>query len=423
MSVELADRPVASPTPAPLAKSSVATHALSTGVYDRLIPEWLALFERDAQASAWQHPRVVMAECRCLPLASREPLLIGCRREEELTGAAILLPKSIGTRQAGALGPGWNLNGYRLVGSRLMNAKRSATTDDELWRATLDAVSRQDADFLLIEDLDQCSPLTERLRDTLPAGWKAFVPNGWQARLRIRFPEDGHGYWDQFSKKTLATFRRKLKKFGATRLERITHADQVPDFLAKAHDISRQTWQSRRLGLRIRNSDAERSSLTALADAGLLRSYLWYSNGEPAAFCLGNQAHGVFNYEEVGYATRFARFSPGQMLIVQMINDLLDHDRPVWFDFGGGDADYKRMFANHLSDSGTVWLTPPTWKACVSLCWIQSGRTLTQTIRRTMATLGLATRVRQWIRYGGRPSPTGTEKRPAQTVAEEEEPT
>jgi CelD/BcsL family acetyltransferase involved in cellulose biosynthesis len=223
--------------------------------------------------------------------------------------------------------------------------------------------------------------------------------------LRIRFPEQGLDYWNQFSKKTLSTFRRKLKKFGDARLERITQPEQVREFLALAHEISRQTWQSRRLGLRIRNNDAERASLSALADAGLLRSYLWFANGEPAAFCVGNQAQGVFNYEEVGYATKFAKFSPGQMLVVQLIEDLLAHDRPEWFDFGGGDADYKRMFANHTSESGTVWVTPPTWKARASLGWIQCGRTLKQTARRTIATLGLATRVRQWIRYGGTPSP------------------
>lgn len=386
---------------------TLVTHSLRPFVADAVSEEWQALFDRDAGASTWQHPQSVMTECEHLAASPLEPLLIGCGNDDELFGAAILLPKTIRTSQAGALGPGWKLNGYRLVGGRFLNAEQALSIDQQLWSATLKTVSSRHADFLLIEDLDQQSSLANQVLNSLPAGWNVFVPNGRQARLRIQFPE-GLEYWNQFSKKTLGTFRRKLKKFGETRLERITSGDQVPEFLAQAHEISRQTWQSRRLGLRIRNNEAERASLSALANAGLLRSYLWLSNGEPAAFCVGNQAHGVFNYEEVGYATKFARFSPGQMLVVQMIEDLLAHDRPECFDFGGGDADYKRMFANHTSESGTVWVTPPAWKARASLGWIQCGRALKQTARRTIATLGLATRVRQWIRYGGTPTPAAT---------------
>lgn len=407
MTVELPDPPTLPACEiAPPQTLTFTTHALRPSVSDMLSADWQTLFDRDARGSAWQHPQSVVTECQHLSASPLEPLLIGCGNGGELLGAAILLPKTILTSQAGALGPGWKLNGYRLVGGRFLNSEQVPSVDRQLLSATLDAVGSRRADFLLIEDLDQQSPLADQVLSDLPAGWNVFVPNGRQARLRIRFPAQGDEYWNQFSKKTLGTFRRKLKKFGDARLERITSADQVPEFLAQAHEISRQTWQSRRLGLRIRNNDAERASLSALAEAGLLRSYLWFSNGEPAAFCVGNQAHGVFNYEEVGYATKFAKFSPGQMLIVQMIEDLLAHERPEWFDFGGGDADYKRMFANHTSESGTVWVTPPAWKARASLGWIQCGRALKQTARRAIATLGLATRVRQWIRYGGAPTPT-----------------
>lgn len=399
MSVELAEPPIA------LAASAhhhvVRRHTLCSTRDSTLLAEWRMLFTQDEHASAWQHPQSVLAECAQQSASRRPPAFIGCYESENLVGAAVLLPKSIRTNQAGAFGLGWKLDGYRLVGGRMLNIAQTPNVDRDVWRETLKFVRQQSADFLLIEDLDHESPLAQQVHQELPRDWRLFVPNGQQARLRIQFLESGDGYWDQFSKKTLSTFRRKLKKFGETRLERITHADQVSEFLARAHDISKQTWQSRQLGLRVKNNDAERASLTALAEAGLLRSYLWHYHGEPAAFCLGNQAHGTFHYEEVGYATKFARFSPGQMLVVQMIEDLLAHDRPQCFDFGGGDADYKRMFANHTSESGTVWVTPPTWKARGSLAWIQACRGMKQAARRAISTLGFATRVRQWIRYGG----------------------
>lgn len=409
MSTALSDPPRALPIASATSpeRRVVRRHALRTTQDSTLLAEWRMLFAQDSRACAWQHPQSVCAEAEHLSPSRLQSAFLGCYESENLVGAAILLPKSIRTNQAGAFGPGWCLHGYRLVGGRMLNVAQSSGVDRELWNESLKFVQQQSADFLLIEDLDRESSLARQVQEELPRDWRLFVPSGRQARLRIQFPESGDGYWEQFSKKTLSTFRRKLKKFGKTRLERIVHADQVPEFLACAHEISKQTWQSRQLGLRVRNSDAERASLAALAEAGLLRCYLWHSNGEPAAFCIGNQAHGTFNYEEVGYATKFARFSPGQMLVVQMIEDLLAHNRPRWFDFGGGDADYKRMFANHVSESGTVWVTPPTWKARGSLAWIQSCRGLKRTVRRTISTLGLATRVRQWIRYGGQRSDGG----------------
>ncbi|HET6425055.1 MAG TPA: GNAT family N-acetyltransferase, partial [Planctomycetaceae bacterium] len=183
-------------------------------------------------------------------------------------------------------------------------------------------------------------------------------------------------------------------------LERITAVSDVPRFLGAAHRISLQTWQSRQFGLRVRNNDEERELLTILASEGLLRSYLWYSNGEPIAFTVGNQDKGCFHYEEVGYMTSHARYSPGQMMLVQLIDDLLTTNRPDWFDFGGGDADYKQIFANHESRSGTLWLWPPTWSNVATVNYIRGCRRLRHGVRRAVVNSGLATRARQWVRYG-----------------------
>jgi CelD/BcsL family acetyltransferase involved in cellulose biosynthesis len=140
--------------------------------------------------------------------------------------------------------------------------------------------------------------------------------------------------------------------------------------------------------------------LTILAREGLLRCYLWSANGEPIAFTVGNQDKGAFHYEEVGYMTAHAQFSPGQMMLVQMIDDLLTTNRPEWFDFGGGDADYKQVFANHESQSGTLWLWPPIWSNVATVNYIRGCRILRHSVRRVVVNSGFAQRARQWVRYG-----------------------
>jgi len=116
---------------------------------------------------------------------------------------------------------------------------------------------------------------------------------------------------------------------------------------------------------------------------------------------IGHQDKGCFHYEEVGYATSFAKFSPGQMLLVQVLDDLWEHDRPAWFDFGGGEADYKQFFSNHESRSGTIWLFPPTGTNRVAVGYLRACLAARYWGRWAVVSSGWGNRARQWLRYGG----------------------
>jgi len=86
----------------------------------------------------------------------------------------------------------------------------------------------------------------------------------------------------------------------------------------------------------------------------------------------------------------------------------LSHDPPQTFDFGGGDAEYKRQFANHESRSGTVWLVPPTWRAGLTLTYLKGCRQLKAAARAIVHACGLATKARQWIRRRKPQQPVAT---------------
>jgi hypothetical protein len=270
-----------------------------------------------------------------------------------------------------------------------------------LTAAALDHVQAADARFLLVEDVDVDSPLSTAMDAAAGQSWLRHRHAGVQPRRRILLPSTKDEYWSRFSKKTLSTLRRKLRKFGQTRLERITDVAHVLRFLEIAHEISLQTWQTRQFGLRVRNDAAELEAFAALAEHGLLRSYLWFSNDAPAAFLLGLQDKGTYHYEEVGYATPFAKHSPGLVMLVQVLDDVLERDRAERFDFGGGDADYKRLFSNCASESGTVWLFPPRWGNRASVGYLQLCTTARRWARHAVAVSGWAQRARQRVRYGG----------------------
>ncbi|HVH43184.1 MAG TPA: GNAT family N-acetyltransferase [Labilithrix sp.] len=358
---------------------------------------WKDLFEADAEAYTLQHPDWVLAESH----TEGSCLLLQEWSGDRLAALGVLLPKTLSTRKVSGPGLSWTLRGLRLAGNRFLQREKNDQQLTQLLDRAREQVIATRSDFLLIEDLERNAALARACEAAEADGFRVFAPKGWQPRLKIDLPKTADEYWKKFSGKTRSTFRRKLKKFGTTRLQKVSRADEVAGFLAHAHEISKQTWQTRQLGLRVRNEGGELVQLEAAARAGLLRSYLWFVNDLPAAFLIGNQAHGVFNYEEVGYATAFAKNSPGQMMLLQVLDELFSVDTPHLFDFGGGDAEYKRMFSNHQSESGTIWLVPPGVRLRLILGYLKTYAKATQEARRRIAGSPWAMRLRQRVRYGG----------------------
>lgn len=366
---------------------------------------WRTLFESDRAAQITQHPDYVLTELRFAQTPPRCPAcLVTVRRGENVVAAAVLVPKSIGGEKK--FGPAWNLSGYRLAGGRCLGDESNDVRD-----ALLSAVRQQlvdaRADFLLIEDLDASDPLLKQMkahRERLTL----FRPAPAQTRHRIVFPESFDEWWSGFSSKTRNTLKRKVKAFGEARLERITQPEQVPDFLVHARAISEKSWQTELLGLRIRNDERELHLFHGLASEGALRSYLLWQGERPVSFCIGTQFNGLFNYEEVAYDRDVSRSSPGQVLVLKMLEDLFAEDSPRVLDFGGGDAEYKRQFGNVVSESGPVWLLRPGLKSQLIRAYFAGRQALSRSLRGVLGAAGWWPRLRQWSRRGLLNRDTGT---------------
>jgi CelD/BcsL family acetyltransferase involved in cellulose biosynthesis len=369
---------------------------------------WCELFDRDPQALIAQHPEHLLSQ-------SAEDVVLGeVTRDGQVIALAVLAAKSVTLRRAGGFGPNISLRGYRLVGNRLLGVADPPLTR-QLLAACAHFAREQRATYLLIEDLERSDPLFAAAESLARDGFRLFSPTGLQERLKIEFPPSPADYWAKFSSKTRNTFKRKQKKIGATRLVRVTEPEQVGDFLVTAHEISKRTWQSDQLGLRIQNNDTELRFFTVLATQRSLRSYLLFVDEQPAAFLFGTQHKGLFSYEEVGYAREFADRSPGQVLLLQVLEDLLKDAPPRVFDFGGGAADYKQLFATSASTSGSVWLVPPGVRPQLWLAYLRGCRSLDRCARAIANKLGATTLLRQLIRgkhaaartQGGTPQTNG----------------
>ena len=352
---------------------------------------WFELFERDPASRLSQHPDLLFAE------SNAEVVLCLARQAGQVVALGILAAKSIRMRQAGGFGFKTRLHGLRLVGNRMLGTADELLTK-QLLAACATYAREHHAMFLMIEDLERHDPLFAAAESLRQDGFGLFSPTGIQERLKIEFPTPPTDYWTKFSSKTRNTFRRKQKKIGATSLVRISQPVQVPEFLEAAHTISKRTWQSEKLGLRIQNNEQELHFFVELAMRQSLRSYLLFVDNKPAAFLIGTQHNGLFSYEEVGYDREFADRSPGQVLLLQVLDDLLGDNPPRVFDFGGGAADYKQLFATTTSASGTLWLVPPGVRPQLCLAYLRACRFVDRTARAVAKKLGATTLLRQLIR-------------------------
>jgi hypothetical protein len=374
---------------------SVSTHEIDDVVFTRFTTEyqtWRSLFEADAHARISQHPDVVLTELRYADEAHpRSPVFVECRRAEAIRCAAILVPKSIGGEKK--FGPAWNLKGYRLAGNRFLG---EATEEEQ--QTLLAEVGRvltsTNADFLLVEDVESSDRLLSMI-DGNESGIRLFRPTPAQRRLKIEFPESHDAYWAAFTSKSRCKLRRKVKHFGECRLERIERPDQVAHFLEQAAKISKNSWQRDLLGDRIANDDAELELFAKLAIEGALRSYLLWKGDEAISFSIATQHKGVLMYEETAYDRRFVDTSPGQILLMKILEDLFEHDPPKLFDFGNGDAEYKRTFGNFESESGNIWLLRPGLRSRLIVAYLNGRRRFTQGLRGLLAKTGLL----EWVRH------------------------
>lgn len=251
---------------------------------------------------------------------------------------------------------GWSrklrLQGVRVVGNQFIGDESQI---DRFLDALKEWMRAHDTPCVLFEDVDTESALWTALTNASKHRLRVERPTVPQPHWWIRFPETPSDYFKQFTQFHYKSWRRVMKKSGVE-VERYCSPDEVSRFLCAAQDVSRNSWQGKVLGVRISDSDDHRRYYQSVARAGALRSYLLRRDGQPVAFAVAVQFNGHFLYEETGYDQRFSKIAPGRSLLLSVIDDLIAHDTPKVFDFGSGDAEYKRNFGTHHTMSGPVLL-------------------------------------------------------------------
>jgi hypothetical protein len=321
---------------------------------------WQRLAGRESSARIEQHPDCVLRE---LPhcdgdLTRLPPVALFANPSEsarESLAAGILVPKTATANSLGGLGLPWNLRGYRVVGNSLLGWR-----GNEIQRLVLDAaltwVDHHEADFLLVENVEQRSALWSLLEAGKERGFTWSPTSQIEPRFRVRFPVPADDYWRKFSPKIQNTLRWNAKAIGRSRLVRVTEPEQVPGFLENMQTIiqrSEPVGKAPRLSFR---DQRELQICMILEEHRWLRSYVLVVDGIPAAYVMGYQNRDGYRIKEMKCDPRFADRSPEIVMVYRILRDLIKHETPQVVDLGPGQAVFQRLYGNEIGKSADVLL-------------------------------------------------------------------
>lgn len=174
-----------------------------------------------------------------------------------------------------------------------------------------------------------------------------------------------NAYLGSFSSKTRSTLKRKLRKLneasgGALDVRSFSAPDQVDEFHRHARAVSATTYQEKLLGAGLPEGEAALEEMRALAARGAMRGWLLFLNGKPISYLYAPAEGTTLIYAYLGYNPDFADLSPGTMLQLEAMRELMEEGRFTLFDFTEGEGQHKKQFGTGSVDCIDLLLVRPT---------------------------------------------------------------
>jgi hypothetical protein len=251
------------------------------------------------------------------------------------------------------------LTRLRLLGEGLAFPSDRAAYDLLFQRLT---ASAQGFDALYLEEVPVDSFLWKYLEESqlIRNSFLRYAPEKPSGHPLLRFEGGFEDYMGKFSSKHRKNLRREVKRMregiaGPMTFTRYERPEEIALFLDLAVEVSRKTYQWTLHQRGLSATDLLRKRLLFAAEHGWMRSYLLFCAGAPVAFLLGYQYKGRYLFHEIGFDPEFAKYSAGTVLQLLAIEDMFDHDRPDFIDFGDY-GNYKDMLSTESYEQGKLFL-------------------------------------------------------------------
>jgi CelD/BcsL family acetyltransferase involved in cellulose biosynthesis len=185
--------------------------------------------------------------------------------------------------------------------------------------------------------------------------------------------------WDRYERQLGRAHRRnihnrlnRLAKLGEVKLEVISGAEGLDEFLNEGFRIEAAAWKGRSGTAIVSQPEVERFYRTLAADAaaqGRLGLYFLTVDGRRVAFsfalCQGNRIYSL----KVGYDPAFRRYSPSTLQCYLELHRAF-HSGIAEFDFLGNDDVWKLQWSSRVRPHDWLFVFAPRWRGRLA-AWIK----------------------------------------------------
>ena len=257
------------------------------------------------------------------------------------------------------------------------------------------------ADVVRFHCLPKDSPLYEVLRRRPPLWRRDPAVEEW-LRFRLRLPANFANFLAGCSANTRNQIRRTRKRLEGTLGERVqVRSYRRPEESEKAlHAIESISYDTYQVRLGVGYTHRSRAGKIDGFERGRLEVWVLYVDGEPRAFWDGIRYQDTLTIWHTGYDPALADLRPGTYLLHALIESLCHNDEIRVIDFGAHEAQYKRSYANEVSEEAKLRLYGTTWRALWLAGVAGTIASLDRAARKLLESAGIRERVRRWLRRG-----------------------
>ncbi|MHC4326644.1 MAG: GNAT family N-acetyltransferase [Planctomycetota bacterium] len=173
-------------------------------------------------------------------------------------------------------------------------------------------------------------------------------------------PETMDQLYERYSPKNRSNLRRLIRRLeraypGQVRVRTYTDQDQVQKAIDVMARISAQTYQFQLNGGFV-ETDYTRDMLKLAAKRGWLRACVLFIGEEPSAYELalryGKSYFGLYT----GFDPKWRQFRVGTVMFLNFLESICGDPMAKSFDFGFGDAEYKRLYSDQCWEEASVYI-------------------------------------------------------------------
>lgn len=180
---------------------------------------------------------------------------------------------------------------------------------------------------------------------------------------RMKFPENLEQFYKGCSKRHRGNLRRYIRRIekeypDQVRMVRYSSEQELEDVVNAAARISSKTYQHG-MGKGLVDNPKTLSLMKTTAKHGWLRAHVLYINNEPCAFQIGLRYAGTYFLDKIGYDPEWGQYNVGTVLFLKVLEKLCRDGAIDYYDFGFGDADYKRSYGDKQWPEASVHIFAP----------------------------------------------------------------